>query len=476
MRGETTITGSPATIPAAQGNSFLGFTGGVLVAGTCVAAGAPLIGLALVLFGGVLAAAILSPRFGILAIAAMVPLEAYAWSEPGVRLRAYQAVVAAALLGTLWRAAKSRKRLTFPLLAPLATMLAINLFGLAHAESIPDSIVVLGLMITAGTLYFVGVNALSNQQTRNATWRVIVGAAVAVALLGLYQTVAIRTGWPTLLAAEHLYEGSGYAASFLRDEGRPSGTFTEPDLFGAYLAYALLLAAPAWLSGQGRARGWARIGAMVLVAALIVSMVRAAWVGLAVGLIVYFFLSWRGRLQVLRPLGALLLAGLVGIGVVSWVHPAALTRVPARVASIVDPNEENAQTRVRTLHLLGERIADRPLLGHGAGNIRAIDKSEENYLLGRVSWNFILTTLYDTGALGLAALLWLGIALAVWVRRGWLATASEPDRRTLLCACIAAGVALLVSSLFTNVFWRGFVWLHVALTVAVAAAAQPKHG
>ena len=316
----------------------------------------------------------------------------------------------------------------------------------------------------------------SNMQVRAWRWplRALLLAGAANAAIGLYQFFGGS-------GALHLLVGGRFFRAF--------GTFGQPNPFGGLMALLLPLALCLLLANLRR---WLRtrlnqdllslcalaLPTALLLAALVASWSRGAWLAFLVAILVTTLALPRRLVHGLQLTGGvLLLAALLwSVGVL----PASLGE---RLASStvdylgfedvrgVDINPGNYAVVERLAHWQAALNMARahPWSGVGLGNyehaypqFRLIDWPEA---LGHAH-NFWLNQLAETGLTGLAAwcFMWLVVALLTWRAR------KHPDdeARLVVVGLLGAWTSIGVHSLFDNLFVNN-LFLHIGFLLGVLA-------
>jgi O-antigen ligase len=175
--------------------------------------------------------------------------------------------------------------------------------------------------------YWMVLNTHTRRGHLERALTVLVSVGVAAALLGLAQSWTERSGYRIRGSLSHYMTYSG----------------------------VLMMAASAALSGAvfaARKRWLASLALVPLLAALLLTQTRGAWVGLAAGGLVVLALR-RARLMIVIPVVAL------GCYLLAPAH------VQARIRSTVDLEDTTARERLVMWGVGGRMIADHPLLGVG---------------------------------------------------------------------------------------------------------------
>ena len=323
-------------------------------------------------------------------------------------------------------------------------------------------------------------------------------------LVALASANLIRTrrhlGWllAAVLAAGLVEALIGWYQFFLRVGPQPFviglflrayGTFGQPNPFAGYLIMVLPLAiAPltARLFLKVTISRWWTLGglavALVVAAAVVFSMSRGAWMGLAAaGIVLLMF--FRGRLVALLPV-AVGLAGLILLSYQLHMMPAA---VEARIGDslayfrlfdvrTVEANGANwaVVERMASWQAAWGMFESSPVLGVGPGRFNEVyrDFAVGGWLqpLGHAH-NYYLNTLAEMGVLGLASYLTL---VAGWMVVGVRLIRRAAGRDGLYVAAAAGAFGALVAAgghnVFDDLYVKGMnvqMGLLVGITLAV---------
>jgi hypothetical protein len=241
------------------------------------------------------------------------------------------------------------------------------------------------------------------------------------------------------------------------------GTQPEP-LTGAQAAYGLSFEAnilastlAIWLFlilTGARSTRFRVIALGLLGTALVLSLTRAAIIGLLLGLIVWAVLEGKvatGR--VLRSLGA----AAVAIAVLSVFVPSVTAPFTKKIAAAASFNSGTGHYRVQSWHTALADIhgSTDALVGLGLNTFgqRHLDPTAPELDRAAYLGNLPLETFYDTGL--------VGVLLIV----GALASL-RPFRREHRGRAVGLIVIFLVSSIATSTFWFGSTWLLIAMALA----------
>ena len=407
--------------------------GAVAVAAGAIAAQLPLAMSGLFLAGGVAGVGLLvEPALAIMVMVAVAPLKALISTEVSAAfpLDVGQAALLVALLAWgAWRVSSTRQR-TWPVtwvLAPLLIILAGFMPSLWYAASVSAWLTEWAKWIAMAAL---AVVVFDLARTGRGEWIAfgVVWSALLQALLGLYQ----------------FYGGSGAPHLWIDDyrHFRAFGTFGQPNPFSGFMGLVLPLtlglaggyAGSAWHRWRGgkriQARLWAAVAwwyggcALILLAGLIASWGRGAWLGFGVAVMVMVFFAPRWRWH-----GVLLIGILAVLALVIWVSGLLPAPVQARLDSAFADlagwrdvrgaplNDANYATLERLAHWQAAAAMASAHLwtGVGLGNYEVVYPAYAlprwPHALGHAH-NEYLNTLAETGLVGMVGYL-LGWALIV---------------------------------------------------------------
>ncbi len=415
------------------------------------------------------------PATGLMAVALAIPFGDLAPLPGGANL--VDALVGLTLVGWLARSIADR-RIVFrrpPLTWPLLIFLWCLAASLTQAASWRDGLPEWLKWAEFVALYLVATQVLD---AHSAWWVVgaLLTAGLAEVALGAYQFFR-QAGPQAFLLSERFM--------------RAYGTFQQPNPYAGYLGYLAPVAASLALGAFGRwwkdrrasslALGLACAAvAGALVAGIIMSWSRGAWLGLIIGLLAVLGLRSR-RTAAVTLTGLLLLVLIVAVGGAGWMPGPVAARLGDLGNYVVGPNlaqteinDANFSVLERLAHWqAGQRMFDaHPWLGVGIGNFGA------NYAAYALPYwyvslghahNIFLNFLAETGIIGFAAFaaFWLGVAWLAWR----IAARSKGYRAALAIGVLGTWCYLSVHSMFDNLFVA-----HLQLQMALLLAALVASG
>jgi putative inorganic carbon (HCO3(-)) transporter len=237
--------------------------------------------------------------------------------------------------------------------------------------------------------------------------RLYLAAGAGLAIASIVGLVQYRTG-VDLVHLAHLRERPALVqAPGVPDRFGAMGFFISRLTFGHVAALLTALIAGGLVSGTARAK-WLWAVVAVALAAIAVTFDRGAWLGLAAAALVIILMS-RSRLLI----GAIALVALLAA-----LNPGVRGRFQSSFSTSGNGDRVFIWARAK------EIIADHPLRGIGFGNYPRVcgdyyDRVDKAFPMRTWAHNLELSTLAETGPLGLLAIFWLlgSAALLLWRRR-----------------------------------------------------------
>ena len=211
----------------------------------------------------------------------------------------------------------------------------------------------------------------------------------------------------------------------------------------------------------------ARAAAMLCLAGIALTQSRGALLALVLALALYALLAAHGRPRL--PLRRWLPAAALGLAAVGGVAALALSEPDAaRFVLEARTSAESWQVRLRSLDLAAEQLAQRPVLGSGAGTASLL---HPELAVGVHNTYFEFLVSYGI-PLGLAACLSLLLMPLVG------AAARRDGRAAPLAAGLAAGIAALLLAFMTQASYesgplRVLLALSLGMAVSLVRAARP---
>jgi O-Antigen ligase len=366
---------------------------------------------------------------------------------------------------------------------PLAAGLAIWL-GADVASSLfvaPDAVlslrIVVWLAMSIGAGWIVSVLATCTDPDRDLRLALVVAgvAEVGAALIALVTGLVFGTSW------------GGYAIQDGIAVFRAYGLAWEPNIFGSGLAILLPVALDRFLD---RRRLIDLSGCALLALGVGMSLTRAVWIALLIGLVAYAVLrvmTSSGSVPIRRATG-LMAAGTLSMGILLGIgltiaatgpsdplvaqlsQPSLLGAPPSPTVSAttsvsVNPpldltDDMTLSFRLERVRRALEDLRASPVVGMGANSYgqRHLHPGEDqpDYLAV-----FPITVLYDTGIVGLGG---LGLFAALFVRMMWR-SAQRRDSAPFLASFIVMAIAYVSTDALR--FSQSWILMGVALGIAL---------
>jgi O-antigen ligase len=389
-------------------------------------------------------------------------------------------VILAGVLASLIDSGRPAARGSLPLPRPLGLALAaaIVLYALqsAYSDDIEFAAQIVGFFLVPFAALFVLL--------LEADWRpgllvaclgVLTGEALLFAAAGIVQHEVGDIFWNPALDVSndfHFYF-------------RINSLFWDPNIYGRYLALAivLLLAALIWTSDRRRA-GWLALATGLIWVGLLLAFSQSSFITLLVGIAVLCALSWSLR----------------------WTLVAAPLLVAAIVTTLVllvdagERGEAASITSGRSSLVEGgiELFGQRPLQGHGAASFSVAFERQEEEDGTRIppgkatnSHNEPITVAAEQGVAGILVYLWL-LAAALWTLFGGMRRLApglgappepgrdDPEARVVAAArvALAAGFcALVVHTIgYAGYLTDPLTWTLIAIGSALAVGVPAPPG
>jgi hypothetical protein len=308
-------------------------------------------------------------------------------------------------------------------------------------------------------------------QRRLATWWIAAGAVLGVlaTVLAMWANLFRRGVWGTGIVQVLVGPGRHLEPVFASKV-----TFGEWNLLSSFLLIPLALGLWVWRreSNPGGS-GWrvpAALTAVVL--GLAFGFTRAAWLSTA-GIIAFWW--WRQRppwRQLVAVAAMLALAALLQMVVLHGRSPIRLRMVNPVIAGY----DWNMAGRLAISKVTVASWLERPVLGQGAGAMNRLSVVLASGKRIEKIWNgnLVLFVLHDSGVLGFATLVGLGVA--VWRRgagaiRSGAAGATSPVALPLL----AVGAALCFAYQFTHGLWIMYPYVYLGFLTAATDHGQEAY-
>lgn len=229
---------------------------------------------------------------------------------------------------------------------------------------------------------------------------------------------------------------------------------------GSQLAFAVVIGTELWLQrlGTRRSRFWFSCLFGLLAVGLVISLSRGAWMGAAAG--IFIILGLRGRFKLLLRLAIVLIPVIIA----AWLI---VPEASKEYATDLRLESHNVKARLVSIDFAMTFFHESPIYGVGVGLRKTYDAT-----------NLVISTLAETGVLG------LGAFLMIFVTFGWIVfttrrriAASDP-----MFSMLAIGAALMACKFLhgcVDHYWsRGMlpVWAGAGMAVFAFAASRRRSG
>lgn len=257
-----------------------------------------------------------------------------------------------------------------------------------------------------------------------------------------------------------LYGKDGNAAIAL------NGFFQEPNLYGIFClcVVAIMLCQVFFDERQSRPRLIGALGIGIVGIAL--SYTRSTWIGLmlVVLALAVIILSTADRRTKRRFLiiGSATTLPILAVGAVLIALFDQEGFLSSRFADIVSLKTSSSIGRLQSWQAAVERWQEHPWIGSGPLSFGTQGTSVDGWL-----YSSMVQTLHDSGLVGLGLMLGFTGGCAWYAFRGYRRASNPRDRAILLGYGLAQG-ALFFTSQFSSLFWDGFTWVLLGLSVGHA--------
>jgi hypothetical protein len=404
------------------------------------------------------------PQRGLLALAALVPFDGLLVLAPVPAIVGgwKEALVALTLLCAWLRRVPPRDRAHAPVHMPWWPAAAI--FVVFGSVSALTAFGVIGVIAIKVTFFYISVVAVLwfapfDARDRDRLVTVLMSMAVITSLIGLAQ---LAVGPAYLVSIGYEYDRDVRTAGGLL---RVFSTFSQPFPFGLYVMLGLLVGGAVAMADPRRRRNTVFLAlSPVLAIAMASSVVRAAILGLAVGLI------WLA-LRRFRQLGAGLVAGAVAMVAVVAVLPSSITDTFFSSKSFGERSSGWGGIIDSILvHPLGRGLG---FSGASADRISTAQGVEFTGLSTNYQPdNYYVKMLLELGPIGLWVFLALIITALVWTTR---MGATLPGQDGALALGVSASIVAAMFACVVATYFEIFpidVYFWLLLGVVGCAAAQ----
>jgi O-antigen ligase len=251
------------------------------------------------------------------------------------------------------------------------------------------------------------------------------------------------------------------------------GTQYEPNILGSYSACLAVMLLVLFFLKPRRGTNWLAGGIIIVLASLLVSLSRAAFLSFALTtliLLLFGIRSGRVRARKLLP---------ITLGIAVFIAPVALTTGKHLVARFANLSGDEVQNDSETMERLIswtvalQDIWQHPIVGNGTASFQLLTDAKKVPMLGDRPWvaNSVIRIVHDTGIIGL--LLFFGMIFSLGRRTKTVIAGSAPERAmviALLGGCLVYAIAFMAA----EGTMLSFFWVHMGL-LSSACSFATKH-
>lgn len=355
----------------------------------------------------------------LLLIAAYLPFQLALNPVNGVDLASVRVLILVLFL--IWLAEGLRKK-RIEIQGGLQTslviiFLALNAFSVLVAHNPVWSLRKLLFLFSIFPLYFVAVSVLRERAQAVKIIKTLVTSGAMLATLGIFQFSAqfifglekVYKFWAEVVIAPFL--GQTFSQAVLQNPSwlvnisgqtylRATAVFPDPHMLAFYLSLLLPWALMLWL--EQPARKYYAVTSGLLLAGLVLTFSRGAYLGLFAMIVAGVIFFWRQASK--KYQGAAILVGVLAVIILIIPNP-----FSARYLSSFNLNEGSNKGRIATWQKAGAIIAEHPGLGVGLGNYALAVNPLADYRDPIYAHSAYLDIMAETGVLN--GLVWLGLVL-----------------------------------------------------------------
>lgn len=376
----------------------------------------------------------------------------YPWEQGRISVYVSWLILLAFVGMSLWQ-----KRITWRKPKAIELVLVVGLLVPAFFSSEPRASLAWLISATFAALFAWVIHREQTSVRDLAFWFAV--SLIPHALLGMFQ-FATQSGfdqkWLGLSALDPAIKGTAVILSEGVRYLRAYGGFPHPNIFGGYLAFALLALVVTWSSFADRIKRFLFLLVPLLSMALGFTASRSAWLAFLLGLLVLRGVQTKFCLMCRVPLKWFLLP----FGLVLAVFPFLIRPVSVPVTGAVE--EKSVNERIAALQQAPRLFVLSPALGTGQGAIlpALIRQKLEPLLPHAVPVMIVL----ETGLVGLSALfVYLFAQLGAALKRG----ERMSEQRAQFWSFAAALAPILLLDHYLWSYWSGQVLVMIIYLLVV---------
>ena len=248
-----------------------------------------------------------------------------------------------------------------------------------------------------------------------------------------------------------------------RVDNRLHGIFTEPNQFGIFSAFILLLSVGMLLGARDlRERVVSGLSAAASGLGLLLALSRGAWIGTALAMLLLVALLPQARRWLVIGIGgALILTGIAGtVGM----NEAELSVVTQRIGTVTSPLDNPYDNRPAIWREARREIRESPWLGQGAGQFPVTSRrvtSNSTSVSAEHAHNTLLTAAVELGIPSVFFVIALTLSLLQRLRRTVALLRAEGNADASLVAGVGAAASAVVGQGLVDFTLRNAVLLLV---------------
>jgi O-antigen ligase len=256
-----------------------------------------------------------------------------------------------------------------------------------------------------------------------------------------------------------------YAAGF----GGVYGTQFEPNLLGSYSGSLAIVLLVLYFFGNRKSH-WHVGGIAIALAALLVSLSRAALLSFGFVSTILLFFGLRGAL--IRTKKLLPLALSLGILLIPIVETGGrnLAERFANLSQAGIEDDHETMGRLVALSVAADDIVQHPIVGNGTASFQLLADAKQQPILGDRPWvgNSIVRILHDTGVVGLIL---FGVAVMAIGKQIRNRIKGGARGREVIIALLAGCLVYAIAFMSTEGTMLSFFWVHVGLLASACSLA-----
>lgn len=395
----------------------------------------------------------------------------------GARIRLTQALEVIALFAffiyMIMGKAKPQKT---PLDLLLWCYIFVNFISLKNAVDLNRSLKISILLLSLVLLYYVVINFLNKKEIFERAFNLLLYVGLVEVIYGLYQVIAGMCNSYLGINLPIGHAGIMHQDLLSSPWGRPYGTFVEPDWYGAIAMFYAILFMVLYSSNLNKKKNLYLVGMLLSFMGMILSFVRASWLGFFGAIILLFFI--RNKLNLSRVKFTILpktiyISLLLGL-IFLILSPSLNSIIKKRFTSKGGFSITTSNVRFVMSKYAFKSFLKNPIFGNGPGSPLTQEGTKEYkeaieagyfYVVNEKFNASLLTTLLkDTGIIG--AILFLLLCTRYLKLSLRNIPKLESQYQVISFAFLGGILGLFISFLLTHGFWIPFTWVFLGFNIA----------